>query len=119
MSYLCSVVYVTVMMCREGTVIHARRFFVFLFFVQVEQIQALLVFPFVTKNICDMDKNLRKRLRGIESKCDAILRELRLFGFRPGVRLLDSVRASARALRDMSRKERERMERERGRGLRR
>ena len=65
-----------------------------------------------------MDKKLKKRLRGIEMKLDAILRELRLFGFRPGSRWLDSVRSSARKLREMSREERERMERERRRGLR-
>ena len=76
-------------------------------------------FPLYTNyKFSDMDKKLKRKVNGIERKCDAILRELRRFGFRPGIRLLDSVRASARALHEMSMKERERMERERGRGLR-
>ena len=65
-----------------------------------------------------MDKKLMKRLKGIERKCDAVLRELRRFDFRPGIHWLDSVRTSARILHEMSKKERERMEHERGRGLR-
>ena len=83
-----------------------------------EHLLGCVGFPFYNKQICDMDKKLKRRLKGIETKLDAILRELRLFGLRPGSRWLDSVRASARKLREMSREERERMERERGSGLR-
>ena len=92
----------------------------FFFFFYHERTFLLVVgFPFYTNyKFSDMDKKLKRRLKGIEKKCDAILRELRRFGFRPGIRLLDSVRASARALHEMSMKERERMEREQCRGLR-